>query len=322
VGEKKLCLIGNLLEILLFVLREYTAGNPMKATVLWTNLTLIQIQDKLKYHCISVSCPLIRKLLKMCGYVKRKMSKCKTVKEVENRNEQFEHIAELTQEFIENKLPVLSIDTKKKEMIGNFYRSGEVFCTEAQMVNDHDFNSFAEGVAVPHGVYDVEQNKCYLTIGTSKDIAEFACESIYYQWNTFIKNDYPNAKKLLLLCDGGGSNHSNHYVVKEQFKLLAEKMQMEIVVAHYPPYCSKWNPIEHRAFSFISKKWQGIKFDNYEIIKELAEQTKTKTGFSVKAHINTKIYETGRKASEEFMQTMPVIFDSFLPKWNYKFDYK
>jgi len=322
VVEKKTLLICNLLEILLFVLREYTAGNPMKTNVLWTNLTLIQIQDKLKYHCISVSCPLIRKLLKICGYVKRKMNKCKTLKEVENRNEQFEHIAKLKREFIENKLPVLSIDTKKKEMIGNFYRPGEVFCTEAQSVNDHDFNSFADGVAVPHGVYDVTCNRCYLTIGTSRDTAEFACESIYYQWNTFIKNDYPNAKKILLLCDGGGSNHSNHYVVKEQFKLLSEKLQMEIIVAHYPPYCSKWNPIEHRAFSFISKKWQGIKFDNYNIIKELAEQTTTKTGFSVKVHIDTKNYETGRKASEGFMRKMPVIFDGLLPKWNYKFDYK
>jgi hypothetical protein len=151
-GRKKTLLISNLLEILLFVLREYTAGNPMKINVLWTNLTLIQIQEKLKYHCISASYPLIRKLLKMCGYVKRKMNKCKTLKEVENRNEQFEHITALKQEFIENQLPVLSVDTKKKEMTGNFYRSGEVFCTEAQAVNDHDFNSFAGGFAVPHGV--------------------------------------------------------------------------------------------------------------------------------------------------------------------------
>jgi hypothetical protein len=249
------------------------------------------------------------------------MSKCKTLKDVENRNEQFEYIAKLKQEFFEEKLPVLSIDTKKKEMIGNFYREGEIYCTEAQAVNDHDFNSFAEGIAVPHGVYDVAQNTCYLTVGTNKDTAEFACDSIDYHWNNSIRWNYPNAKKMLIPCDGGGSNHSWHYVVKEQFKLLAERLQMEIVVAHYPPYCSKWNPIEHRAFSFISRQWQGIKFYNYGIIKELAEQTTKKTGFSVKAHINEKIYETGRKASEKFMQKMPVIFDDFLPKWNYKFDY-
>jgi hypothetical protein len=293
----------------------------MKTNVLWTNLTLIQIQEKLKINCISVSCPLIKKLLKLCGYVKRKMNKCKTLKEVAHRNAQFEHIAELKQEFIDNQQPVLSIDTKKKEMIGNFYREGKVFCTEAQAVNDHDFNSFAEGIAVPHGIYDVVQNTCYLTIGKSKDTAEFACDCIEYHWNTYIKHNYPQAKKILILCDGGGSNHSWHYVVKEQFKLLAERLQIEIVIAHYPPYCSKWNPIEHRAFSFISKKWQGIKFDNYDIIRELAEQTTTKAGFCVKANINTKIYKTGNKASDKFMKTMPVIFDKVLPKWNYKFNY-
>lgn len=287
--------------------------------VLWTNLTLKQIQEKLKVHCIEVSCPLIKRLLKTCHYVKRKMRKCKTLKEVENRNEQFEHIAQLKQQFIDNQLPVLSIDTKKKEMIGNFFREGTNLCTQAQEVNDHDFNSFAEGVVVPHGTYDIAKNICYLNLGTNKDTAEFAVDNIVHNWNEYIKKDYPNAKKMLILCDGGGSNSSCHYVVKEQFKRLAMELQMEIVVAHYPPYCSKWNPIEHKAFSYISKKWSGVVFKNHEIVKELAEETTTKTGFSVKAYINTKQYEIGRKASEEFMQTMPVDFNDFLPKWNYKF---
>jgi hypothetical protein len=238
---------------------------------------------------------------------------------VNNRNEQFEHIAKLKSQFIENEFPVLSIDTKKKEMIGNFYRDGKVFCNKAIEVNDHDFNSFSEGVVVPHGIYDVAKNICYLSIGTNKDTAEFVKENIDYHWYNSIKQDYPNAKKMLILCDGGGSNSSSHYIVKEQFKQLAVKLQIEIVVAHYPPYCSKWNPIEHRAFSYISKKWQGVVFNNYDIIKELAEQTTTKTGFSVKAYINTKLYQTGKKASEEFMKTMPVVFNDFLPKWNYKF---
>jgi len=121
------------------------------------------------------------------------------------------------------------------------------------------------------------------------------------------------------LCDGGGSNNSSYYVVKEQLMQLAKTLQVEIIVAHYPPYCSKWNPIEHRAFSYISKKWQGVVFNNYNIVKELAEQTTTKTGLSVKAYINTKQYQTGKKASEEFMKKMPVIFNKFLPKLNYKF---
>jgi len=237
------------------------------------------------------------------------MRKCKTLKEVENRNEQFEYIEKLKRQYMNKNLPVLSIDTKKKEMIGNFFRDGQVYCRKAISVNDHDFKSFSEGVAVPHGIYDVANNICYLSIGTNKDTAEFVKDNIVYHWNNSIKYNYPDAEKMLILCDGGGSNSSSHYVVKEQLKRLAEILRMQVVVAHYPPYCSKWNPVEHRAFSYISKKWQGVVFDNYDIIKELAEQTTTKTGFAVKAYINTNLYQTGKKASEEFMNKMPVIFN-------------
>ena len=277
------------------------------------------MQEILKEHFISVSCPVIKKILKSCHYVRRKMRKCKSLKETENRNGQFEHIAKLKGQFIEKQLPVLSIDTKKKEMSGNFYREGKVFCRQAPEVNDHDFKSFSDGTVVPHGIYGVGKNTCCMSIGTNRDTAEFVMDNIEYHWSNSIKNDYSHAGKMLVLCDGGGSNSSSHYAVKEQFKKLAEKLHMQTVVAHYPPYCSKWNHVEHKAFSYISKKWQGVVFKDYNTIKELAEQTTTKTGFSVKAYINTKLYQTGKKASDEFMQTMPVIFNKFLPKWNYKF---
>ena len=250
------------------------------------------------------------------------MRKCKTMKNTQNRNEQFEYIAKLKKRFIKNNLPVLSIDTKKKEILGNFFRAGKAFCRRALAVFDHDFKSFSNGIVVPHGIYDIGKNICYLSLGTNKDTAEFVKDNFVYHWNTSIKKNYPNAKKILILCDGGGSNSSSHYVVKEQFKQLSEVLQTEIVVAHYPPYCSKWNPIEHRAFSFISKKWRGQLFDNYNTVKELAEQTTTSTGFSVKAYINTKVYQTGKKTSEEFMKKMPVFFNNFLPKWNYAFSHK
>jgi len=294
----------------------------MDCNSLWINLTLKQIQEKLKSCSISVSCPVIKKLLKKCHLGKRKMRKCKTLKEVENRNEQFEYIAKLKKQFINRKLPVLSIDTKKKELIGDFFRQGKAFRKKALSVLDHDFRSFAKGIAVPHGIFDPVKNVCYLSIGTNKDTAEFVKDNIEYHRHNSIKKDYPGAKKMLILCDGGGSNSSSHYVVKEQFKKLAEELKIQIVMAHYPPYCSKWNPVEHKAFSYISKKWEGTVFDNHDIIREMAEQTTTKTGFSVKAYINAKVYQTGKKASEEFMKTMPVIFNKFLPKWNYKFDYK
>ena len=247
------------------------------------------------------------------------MCKCKTFKDVENRDKQFRRIARLISFYIHLNLPVLSIDTRKKEMSGNFYRDGKVFCSQAIPVNDHDFNSFSDGIAVPHGIYDVAKNTCYMSIGTNKDTAEFVTDNFEYHWNNSIKDAYPKAKKVLILCDGGGSNSSSHHIVKEEFKKLAERLQVDIQIAHYPPYCSKWNPIEHRAFSFITKNWQGNVFRNHEIIKELSERTTTKTGFSVKACINRKVYQIGRKASDEFMEKRPVIFSKILPEWNYKF---
>jgi len=317
--KKKVETIFNIINIFLLLLVDFTAGNPMNSKTLWTNLTCKQISDLLKKQAIDVSVNVVKQLFKKCGFVKRKLFKNRTMKVVENRNLQFENIAKLKNEFLNDELPILSIDTKKKEMLGNFYRDGKLYTTAPIEVNDHDFNSFAEGVIIPHGIYDLKNNKCYLTIGKSKDTAEFMCDNIEYHWNNSIKKLYPNKNKLLILCDGGGSNSCLHYVVKEQFKKLAEKLQIEITIAHYPAYCSKWNPIEHKAFCHITRAWQGVVFDNYNIVKELAQQTKTEKGFSVEVHFNEKKYETGNKASKEFLESMPVEFSEILPKWNYTF---
>lgn len=291
----------------------------MNVSVKWTNLNCSHISAILKKYSIDAGIYVVKQLLKLSGFVKRKMAKTKSLKETKNRNEQFEYIAEIKEKFISENLPVLSIDTKKKEMLGNFYREGKLYTTVSIKVNDHDFNSDADGVIVPHGIYDVPNNKCYLTIGKNKDTAEFVCDNIEYHWNNSIKQLYPQANKMLILCDGGGSNSSRHHVVKEQFQKLSERLKIEIVIAHYPAYCSKWNPIEHRAFCHITRSWQGVVFDSYEIVKELAEKTITKTGFSVKVNINEKNYETGKKASAEFFKLMPVEFNGFLPNLNYSF---
>ena len=230
--EKKTLVVKNLISTLLSVLMSYTAGCPMN-NIFWTNLTLREIQERLKTHLISVSCPVISKIMKSLRFVKRKMRKCKTLKEVDNRDKQFKRIARLIGFFTHLNLPVLSIDTKKKEMLGNFYRDGKVFCNQAITVFDHDFKSFSDGVAVPHGIYDVSKNVCYLSIGTNKDTAEFVADNLKYHWNSNIKYDYPNAKKMLIICDGGGSNSSSHHIVKEEFKKLAEKLQIQIYIAHF-----------------------------------------------------------------------------------------
>ncbi len=291
----------------------------MDSNVLWTNLTCNQICDLLKQQSINACVNVVKQLFKKTGFVKRKMFKNRTMKVVENRNQQFEYIGKLKEEFPSQGLPVFSIDTKKKEMLGNFYRDGKLYALEAQEVNDHDFKSFADGEIVPHGIYDLANNKCYLTIGKNKDTAEFMCDNIEFHWNKSLKKLYPDAKKILILCDGGGSNSCLHHVVKEQFKKLSDKIQMEIIVAHYPAYCSKWNPIEHKAFCHITKSWQGVVLKNYEIVKELAENTKTKNGFSVEVSFNDKVYKTGNKVSNDFLESKPYENNEILPKWNYSF---
>jgi len=301
------------------LLADYTAGDPMDSTILWTNLTYKRVAELLQTRSIIVSVYVVKQLFKMTGFVKRKMFKNKTLKVVENRDEQFEHIAALKQEFLAQNLPILSIDTKKKELLGNFYREGKLFTLERQEVNDHDFKSFSAGEIVPHGIYDLANNKCYLTLGKNKDTAEFMRDNIEFHWNQSLKKLYPNAEKMLILCDGGGSNSCLHHVVKEQFKKLSDSLQIEIVVAHYPAYCSKWNPIEHKAFCHITRSWQGVVFTDYQIVKELAESTKTKTGFAVEVSLNDKVYKIGNKASTDFLESKPYQSDLILPKWNYTF---
>lgn len=163
--EKKVDTVLNILLVFTAILKDFTAGDPMKKDVLWTNLTHLQVCHLLKERFIDVSVCVVKQLFKKCGYVKRKMFKNRTLKVVENRNEQFEHIAKLKEEFETENQVILSIDTKKKEMLGNFYRDGSLYTKESIEVNDHDFNSFADGVIVPHGTYDLQKNKCYLTIG-------------------------------------------------------------------------------------------------------------------------------------------------------------
>jgi len=167
----------------------------MKACVLWTNITCRHVSDLLRQQSIIAGTGVVRQLFKKCGYVKRKMFKNRTLKVVKNRNEQFEHISKLKSEFFRANLPSLSIDTKKKEMLGNFYREGRLYTSKPIEVNDHDFNSFSDGLVIPHGIYDLQNNRCYLTIGKSKDTAEFMCDNIEYHWNSSIKMAYPQCGK-------------------------------------------------------------------------------------------------------------------------------
>ena len=213
--------------------------------------------------------------------------------------------------------PVVSVDTKKKELIGNLYREGKIYTTETIEVLDHDFPTLAEGVAVPHAIYDLARNEAYVSIGTSRDTSEFACDSIRYWWHSFGKIHYPKARSLLMLMDGGGSNSSRHYLFKHDLQAVADEIGIEIRIAHFPPYTSKWNPIEHRVFPHITRALQGVVLNTHQLVKHLIEKTTTTTGLKVFACILNKLYETGRKVPEDFKKSMRIVFDALLGQWNY-----
>ena len=290
----------------------------MDERVRWTNLRPWEIAKRLadRYE-IEVSRTVIGKLLKRHRYRRRQALKQQTMKNVPHRNEQFENIARLITEYERAGNPIMSMDTKKKEYLGNFYRDGHLYTLEPLLTYDHDFTSFAQGIIIPHGLYDLKQNTGYINLGTTKETSQFACDCLRNWWYHQGQYDYPHASSILILCDGGGSNSSRHYIFKQDLQNLVDEIGIEIRIAHYPPYTSKYNPIEHRLFPHITRACQGVIFTSIELVKELVEKTRTSTGLSVTVHIIDKVYETGRKVADDFKETMKIIFDDFLPQWNY-----
>jgi transposase len=306
-------------ERFLLVLRDHTAGDPMDEKVRWTDLTLGEIVKALQAdHDIRISKWVVRQLLKKHNYRRRKAQKRRTMKEVPHRNEQFENIARLIAEYRAAGNPIISLDSKKKEHLGNFYRDGQLYTLAEIQTWDHDFKSQATGIIIPHSLYDVHLNVGYIQIGTSHDTSEFACDSFRHWWYTYGHKLYPKATSILVLCDGGGSNSSRHYIFKADLQQLADEIGIEIRIAHYPPYCSKYNPIEHRLFPHVTRACQGVIFTSTELVKELMDKTHTKTGLKAFVHIIDKVYHIGRKVADDFKENMRILFDDCLPQWNYR----
>ena len=289
----------------------------MRAEVLWTNLTLREIAEGLGACGTPVSVTVVTQLLEQHGYVKRKAQKHKSSGQHPQRDQQFQNIARLRLQYEDSLNPILSMDTKKKELIGNFYRNGKLYALRTVQTLDHDFPSAAQGVVIPHGLYDLKRNHGHINLGISHDTSQFACDSALRWWQRHGRVHYPHSKSLLLLCDGGGSNASNRYVFKAALPNLANRIGIEIRVAHYPPYQSKYNPIEHRLFPHVTRACQGVVFVSVELVKELMERTKTKTGLWVTVDIIEMMYATGEKVPAGFKENMTLAFDDLLPKWNY-----
>lgn len=263
-------------------------------------------------------------LLAFYNYRKRTLQKVLCVKTVAQRNEQFEYITKVKELFLSKNLPVLSIDSKNKELIGDFYRKGAHYGLKGHPVSDHDFKSLAQGQICPHGIYDVGKNKGYLTIGISNDTSQFVCDNLQKVWIDHLQFEYQAANTLLIMCDGGGSNNASHYIVKYDLYLLAQTLQMNLLIMHYPPYCSKWNPIEHRFFCHLSRQWSGQVLQTVQTALDLAAKTNTKTGLKVEVQVNEKIYSHKREVPKWFKDNINnfVSFDENLPQWNYLIKYK
>ena len=275
---------------------------------------------------IEVRANTVARLLKLLGYslrVNRKKiesgSKNPPTKEV--RNQQFEYIGERRERYAAQGHAIISIDTKKREMVGNFKNAGATYQEDAQDVFDHDFLSDASGVAIPYGIYDTRANRGAVFVGTSYDTPEFAVDCIASWWEEIGRHHYE--PKILILADGGGSNGWRPRMWKWQLhKVLCEGCGLKISVSHYPAGCSKYNPIEHRLFSEISKNWAGQPLRNYQTVLNYIRTTATKTGLQVEAEIVTKAYEKGRKISDDefkiFKETH-IKSHTTLPNWNYSF---
>ena len=236
-----------------------------------------------------------------------------------DRDAQFCFINDTAEEFLNNEEPVISVDTKKKENIGNFKNNGSEYRPQKdpRQVLDHDFPLPELGKVAPYGIYVVNNNTGFINLGISHDTPEFAGESVYQWWQCVGKNTFPNAKRLYITCDGGGSNGSRVWLWKYYLQELSNLTGLEIHVSHFPPGTSKWNKVEHRLFCYISKNWQGQPLIDIETTISLIGSTTTEKGLTVKCRLDENHYETGKKITEEQKDQLNIIFNGPNEKWNY-----
>lgn len=300
------------------IMEEDTAGNPM-SFVKWTNKSLHKIEKELKRIGHKVSYRTVGRRLKEMGYSLQSNKKTFEGSTHPERDAQFHYINETVGIFLNKKQPVISVDTKKKELVGNFKNSGQIWTKKGQVkhVNAYDFLSFAKGKAVPYGAYDIALNKGFVNIGISYDTAEFAVESIRQWWKQLGKKHYPKAKHLLITADSGGSNGSRNRGWKYYLHRLAKETKLKISVLHFPPATSKWNKIEHRMFSFISQNWKGKPLTDYQVIINFIKNTTTDKGLEIFARLDKTKYKKGKKFSDKDMAKITIIPHKIHPGWNY-----
>ena len=299
-----------------------TYGDPSKE-LHWvaSTLSLRKISAILsEERSISISYVKVSQLLSEMGYSKQVNQKMEQVGiPSPNRNEQFEFIDKTAHEYLQNGEPVISVDTKKKENIGNFKNNGAEYRKQKdpRRVLDHDFPIPELGKVAPYGVYVLNDNTGFINLGISHDTSEFAVSSIAYWWAAIGKNSFPDATRIYITCDGGGSNGSRSRNWKYELQQFSNDTGLEIMISHYPPGTSKWNKIEHRMFCYISKNWQGQPLIDIETVIDLISNTTTEKGLSITCQLDENEYETGRKLSDEEFAKLNITPCDVLGKWNY-----
>jgi Rhodopirellula transposase DDE domain len=299
------------------LMQHDVAGDPITGAR-WTRRTTDKISAQLRSLDIHVGPRTVARLLKQLDYRLRVNHKRVSRGSGPDRNEQFEYIAEQRTRFAGLDLPIVSIDSKKRELVGNFKNPGTAWRRTPDLVNDHDFRSEAEGIAIPYGVYDLRANRGTVFVGTSHDTPDFAVDNLIRWWQLEGLQRYTAASELLVLADSGGSSnpraHAFHYALQTR---LADPLGISVTVCHYPSGASKWNPIEHRLFSEISKNWAGHPLRSYDTILHHLQTTKTKTGLRVSAHLVDQDYPRGVKIAPADFATMALAPHEIQPRLNY-----
>jgi len=299
------------------IMKFETAGDPVSGCK-WTHKTTGKIARELKRMGIHVAANTVGKLLKKMDYSLRKNLKSlesglRNPPAPHQRNQQFRYIRSRIKDYAAHGLPVISVDTKSRELIGPFHQSGRRWCQHPIAVLDHDFPSDAKGVAIPYGIYDFCRNEGFVNLGTSRDTAEFAVASIVNWWKKVGSVKYPGADRLLILADCGGSNGYRTGLWKHRLQIaFADRFNVCVKVCHYPPGASKWNPIEHRMFSFISNNWAAQPLTEYETVLKFIRTTKTSAGLKIRAALHTQQYQRGIRICDKEMKeiNLKLFFDS------------
>jgi hypothetical protein len=318
-GRKKIEIkYPNLREEVLKRVDSATRGDP-ESTLLWCSKSTRKIAADLKKNGYDVSHVVVAAILKEMDYSLQANKKTHEGSKNPDRDAQFEHIHEKSKTFIRDHQPVISVDTKKKELIGNFKNNGQEYSPKGtpKEVNVYDFLSEALCRAVPYGIYDIVRNEGWVNVGISGDTAAFAVESIRRWWNGLGKASYPNATQLMITADCGGSNGNRVRLFKSELQKLANETGLEISVCHFPPGTSKWNKIEHRLFSFISKNWRGEPLLDLVTIVNLIGNTRTDAGLKVCCELDNNTYEKGIEISDDELASLNLFRDLFHGDWNY-----